>query len=151
MPQPPIPQAPSSTSGGGTANRGNGRQRPVCLLYGVIGHIASRCYKRFNRDFLGIGNDGSNIERQVAMVTQRRNTSSTVDPAWYVDSSAMDHLTGNLDHLHMSEPYIGPNHVHTADGIGMRISHTSQSSISTSSTPLSLINVLCVPKVTRSL
>jgi hypothetical protein len=85
------------------------------------------------------------------MATQRRHTSSNVDPAWYVDSAATDHLTGNLDRLHMSEPYTGPDHVHTADGIGMRISHTGQSSISTSSTPLSLKNVLCVPEVTRSL
>jgi hypothetical protein len=53
MPQPPIPQAPSSTSGGGTANRGNGRQ--CCQLCGVLGHIASRYYKRFNHDFRGLG------------------------------------------------------------------------------------------------
>jgi hypothetical protein len=27
----------------------------------------SKCFKRFNRDFLGIGNDGRNTEKQIAM------------------------------------------------------------------------------------
>jgi histone deacetylase 1/2 len=52
----------------------------------------------------------------------------------------------------MREPYHGHDHVHTANGSGMRISNTGQSSIPThTSTPLYLKNVLHVPEVTRSL
>jgi hypothetical protein len=34
------------------------RTRPLCQLCGKVGHIASRCFKRFKKDFLGVGNDG---------------------------------------------------------------------------------------------
>jgi hypothetical protein len=69
-----------------------------------------------------------------------------------MDTAATDHLTGDLDRLHMKEPYNGHDYVHTANGSGMRISHTGQSSISTHTpTPLHLKNVLYVPEVTRSL
>jgi hypothetical protein len=112
-----LPAPPSSTRLGHTSgSRGNGHQRLVCQLSGVIGHIASWCYKCFNRDFMGIGNDGSNTERQVAIETQCCNTSSIVDPAWYMDSAPTDYLTSNLDRLHMSKPYTGNDHVHTIDG-----------------------------------
>jgi hypothetical protein len=56
--QPPPPPAPNNGSGGR-----NGRQRPVCQLCGILGHIASLCFKRFNREFLGVSNDGANTER----------------------------------------------------------------------------------------
>jgi hypothetical protein len=112
----------------------------------------SRCYKRFNHEFLGLGNDGSNTARQAAMATQGCPALLAIDPAWYLDTRATDHLTGELDWLHMREPYIGHDHVHTANGTGMRISHIGQSSIPTHTpTPLHLKNVLHVPEVTRNL
>lgn len=54
----------SNNSGGGGApfptagNGGNGEDRPICQLCGKVGHIASRCFKRFKRDFAGMGNEG---------------------------------------------------------------------------------------------
>jgi histone deacetylase 1/2 len=38
-----------------------------CQLCGIHGHPASRCYKRFNKDFLGLNNNGSGTEKQLAM------------------------------------------------------------------------------------
>jgi hypothetical protein len=54
------PRAPSpSGAPGNSAPLGrNGRPRPIFQLYDIIGHLASRCDKRLNREFLGIGNDG---------------------------------------------------------------------------------------------
>jgi hypothetical protein len=101
---------------------------------------------------VGLGNDGSNMARQVAMATQGRPAPPTVDPTWYLDIGAMDHLTGELNRLHMRKPYTRHDHVHTTNGTGMRISHTGQSSIPTHTpTPLHLKNVLHVPEVTRNL
>jgi hypothetical protein len=61
--------------------------------------MASRCHKRFQRDFLGIGNDGRNNERQAAMATQGYTQSYPVDHAWYMDTGATDHLTSELGKL----------------------------------------------------
>jgi histone deacetylase 1/2 len=65
--------------------------------------------------------------------------------------AATDHLTNNLDKLTMQERYHGKDHVQTANGTGMRITHIGQSIIPTSSHPLYLKNILHVPYVTRNL
>jgi hypothetical protein len=77
----------------------------------------------FNRDFLGIGNDGSNTEKHIAMgasavVAYIEHVHSgnpyRVDPAWYADSGATHHLTHDLEKLTIREPYHGTEHVHAA-------------------------------------
>jgi histone deacetylase 1/2 len=141
-----------------TCGRPNGR-RTTCQLCRFQGHVASRCHKRFKRDFLGIGNDGRNNERQAAMAThgpigvpQGHTPSYPIDASWYMDTAATDHLTNELDKLHSREPYHGPDKVHTANGSGMRIEHIGQTSLSTStSRQLQLHDVLHVPTVTRNL
>lgn len=120
--------APPGGSGGGGGRRWNTQDgnRPVCQLCNTVGHVAARCWKRFDKDFLGVGNDGANMERQVAMVSHgghhghAPSTSYQIDPAWYMDSGATDHLTGDVDKLHTKEPYQGRDHVHTANGSGPR-------------------------------
>ena len=75
-----------------------------------------------------------------------------MDPIWYPDTGATDHLTNQLEKLHMKEAYQGSEHVHTANGEGMRISHVGQALIPTSSSRhLHLRNVLHVPTVTKNL
>jgi hypothetical protein len=75
-----------------------------------------------------------------------------VDPVWYMDTGATDHLTGELDKLGVKEPYHGKDHVHTANGQGMRISHIGQSTLSTNTaTPLCLKDILVCPQVTKNL
>jgi hypothetical protein len=105
------PMLLASHSGGGDRG-GNGRHndcndvnQPICQLCGIVGHIASWCYKRFNREFHGVGNDGTSMSRQVAMATQGRPAALVVDTAWYMDTTTTDHLTGDLDRLNMQEPY----------------------------------------------
>ncbi|KAK1666963.1 hypothetical protein QYE76_055122 [Lolium multiflorum] len=105
----------STPTGGGTSNR------PTCQICGKTGHVASCCFKRFNRTFLGMGNDGRYMDKQIAAfsITTHGSTSSfPVDPSWYADTGATDHLTNELDKLHMKENYHGKDHVHTANGQG---------------------------------
>jgi histone deacetylase 1/2 len=143
------PSPPSTTPKSTT-----GRAPVVCQLCGVPRHVASRCYKRFNRDFLGVGNDGSNMEKQLAMAMTASHGSpgsSSVDPAWYADSGATHHITHELDNLTTRKPYHGTDQVHTANGTGMRIHNVGQAVLSTpSSRSLALNNVLHVPKATRN-
>ncbi|KAK1614549.1 hypothetical protein QYE76_020066 [Lolium multiflorum] len=125
VPPPQTSQAPRPTSGG----RGRawvctvcGAKAP-CQLCGIEGHLASRCHRRFKTDFLGIGNDGKGNEKQAALATYGVTHGSTstypVDPTWYMDTGATDHLTHELSKLHSRESYTGPDQVRTADGSGV--------------------------------
>jgi histone deacetylase 1/2 len=94
------------------------------------------------------------MDRQIAAfsTTHGGSTSSyPVDPSWYADTAATDHITNTLENLTMKEQYHGKDHVHTANGAGMRITHIGQSLIPTSSHSLQLRNILHVPSVTRNL
>jgi hypothetical protein len=92
------PPAPGGT-GGGSYGRGTG-PRPHCQLCDEAGHLAARCFKRFQRSFLGVGNDGRYLERQLAQANtayhapQGQTSTLPVDPTRYADTGATDHLTG---------------------------------------------------------
>ena len=139
---------------GSTPNSAGNGNRPTCQICEKVGHVASCCFKRFNRNFLGACNDGRYMEKQIAAFSVTHGTTSSypVDPSWYADTGATNHLTHELDKLQMREPYQGKDHVHTANGEGMCITHVGQSILPTSSPrPLHLKNILHVPSVTRNL
>jgi hypothetical protein len=53
----------------------------------------------------------------------------TLDTNWYADSGATDHITGNLDKLHVRDRYDGNEQIHTSSGscihhIGHSVIHT---------------------------
>ncbi|XP_071681187.1 uncharacterized protein [Lolium perenne] len=129
------PASPSTpTTGGGRA--GDTR---VCQLCGRPGHLASKCHRRFQRSFLGIGNNRQGNERQAQLAdfgpppaapaafaaakgketVQGSTPSYPIDPAWYMDTGATDHLTSELHKLTTHQPYYGHDKVHTANGAGI--------------------------------
>lgn len=77
--------------------------------------------------------------------------SYSIDTAWYADTGATDHLTGELDKLSMKQPYTGKDNVHTANGAGMQILHVGQAALASRYKTFKLRNVLHVPSVTRNL
>jgi histone deacetylase 1/2 len=152
----PPPNSTSNQYRG--APSGGASNRPTCQICSKVGHVASCCFKRFDKKILGAGNDGRYMEKQISafsVSTQHHHHGSTssfpVDPSWYADTGATDHLTNELDKLHVKEQYHGKDHVHTANGQGMRITHIGHSTLPTSSHPLHLKNILHVPSVTRNL
>jgi hypothetical protein len=48
-------------------------------------------------------------------------TSYNLDPTWYINSAAIDHITSDFDKLTMRENYGGNYQVHEANGSGMTI------------------------------
>ncbi|XP_073367873.1 uncharacterized protein [Aegilops tauschii subsp. strangulata] len=118
QPRPPAPTPPTAgrkrlhceACGGGVE----------CQLCGIEGHLASRCHRRFKRDFLRIGNNGKGNEKQAALATQEPGftPSYSVDPAWYMDTGATDHLTSHLDKLATRQPYTSHDQDRTANGSG---------------------------------
>jgi hypothetical protein len=67
--RPPTPSYQPKALAAPTGAKPNigGRTTIVCQLCGIPSHTASKCFKSFNRDFLDIGNDGSNTKKQIAM------------------------------------------------------------------------------------
>jgi histone deacetylase 1/2 len=117
----------------------NGNPRPQCQLCGKYGHVAAKCWKHFNKDYMG-------EEKVAAAVTHSYN----VDPSWYIDTGATDHITSELDKLTFRERYNGHDQVHTASGSGMDIHHVGQSTIHTPCDKLVLKDILHVPNATKS-
>lgn len=72
-------------------------------------------------------------------------------PSWLMDSVATHHITSDLANLSMHVPYTGAEEVLIGDGSGLKITHTGYSLLPLSSCPLTLKNVLRVPKIYKYL
>jgi hypothetical protein len=91
----------------------NFQARVFCQICGKEGHSAFRCYKRLDSSVLG----------PPQKLASSATTSYGVDTNWYMDSGAIDHITGELEKLTARDKYTGGDQVHAANGIGMEISH----------------------------
>jgi hypothetical protein len=126
--------------GGHPANPNNPYKDHQCQIYGKLGHTALRCWKRFDKNYNGPDK-----------VANAASTSYNLNPAWYTDSAATNHITGDLNKLTMRENYGGNNQVHAANGSGMTIKHVGYSAVSTPHRRILLKNVLHIPQATRNL
>jgi hypothetical protein len=121
------------TSRGGFSNRGgsggSGKpSRPQCQLCEKIGHSAKTCWYRYDDDVPE--------QHTTAMVA------TDGDSAWYTDSGAIDHITGDLERLTMQDTYLGQNQIHAANRTGMNINCVGNSIIPNPDRNLDLSNVL---------
>jgi histone deacetylase 1/2 len=112
----------------------------VCQICNKTGHSAIRCYQRYNHAY----NDDEHSGNHAA-------TGYTVDPTWYMDTGATDHITSDLDRLAIREVYNGNERVHVGNGAGLHISHVGHGTLNTTAKPLSLRNILHVPHITKNL
>jgi hypothetical protein len=126
---------PSRSSG----DRRTPSQRPTCQICGREGHTAIRCWHRMDEAY---------HEDPSAMVA---TSSYKIDPNWYSDTGATDHITSDLDRLAVREQYNGGDKVHVGDGTGLRILHTGHASLRTASRSLALRNILHVPAISKNL
>jgi hypothetical protein len=127
-----------NNSSSGTSGGSSGKKNP-CQICGKLGHSATKCRYRYDQ--------GSKEEHSANAVT----TSYNVDPSWYADTGATDHITNDLEKMAMKEEYQGTDQVAVANGQGMYICHISQSKFHTTSRTLILKDILHVPSITRNL
>ncbi|KAK1601131.1 hypothetical protein QYE76_007892 [Lolium multiflorum] len=83
-------------NGGGGNGGGNGRNRrwrPQCQICDKWGHDANDCRRRYDRDQRS-GNGAS-------------TSSNDNEQYWHLDTGATDHLTSDLERLHVHERYGG--------------------------------------------
>jgi hypothetical protein len=111
-------------------------QFQVCLK---IRHTTNNCWHRIEEDYV--------LEPRTAAATSGPGT----DDAWYMDSGATDHITGEVDRLTMHEPHTGTDQIHTTNNSGMEITRIGTSVIPTSDRDLVLNKVLHVPSTHKNL
>src|SRR4051812_39507664 len=91
--------------GGGNGRNGNRRWRPKCQICKFWGHEADTCKKRFEQD------SSSGNGRSAYNASASNNSTH-----WIMDSGTTDHLTSDLERLHVRERYGGHDQVQVANG-----------------------------------
>lgn len=130
--------------GGGYPNKrqyNNKKPTPTCQVCFKKGHTAAECWHRFEEDY-------TPEEKHVAAAAM---STYGVDTNWYTDTGATDHVTGELEKLHVKDKYKGGDQIHTASGSGMGISHIGHTTVHTPSRNIHLNNVLYVPEAKKNL
>jgi hypothetical protein len=93
--------------------------------------MTTNCWYRYDEEFIP-------VTRLAGM-----SSISTSDPNWYLDSKAMDHITGELEKLTMHETY--------HSNVGMDITHVNKVVLPAPTQSLHLNNVLRVPNSHKQL
>jgi hypothetical protein len=78
------------------------------------------CWYRFDENFTADGKYGG-----------AATTSYGVDSNWCTNTGATNHVTSELEKLTVRDKYKGNGQVHTANGVGMNISHIGYSNVKT--------------------
>ena len=114
--------------------------KTLCQVCFKPNHTAAECWHRFEEDFVP--------DKRLVAAANR----APVDPTWYTDTGASDHITGELEKLHIRDKYYGTDQIHTASGSGMNISHIGHATIHTPSNhDIHLRNILHVPEAQKNL
>jgi hypothetical protein len=117
----------------------------TCQICNIHGHYAKDCWWRH------VDDDDSDRDRGHKGDNSAHLTSYGVDTNWYTDTGATDHIKGELNKLSTHEKYTRHDHVRTAEGTGMHISHIGHSKLSHPLGSFDLKNILHVPSASKNL
>ncbi|KAH0771220.1 hypothetical protein KY290_015201 [Solanum tuberosum] len=155
----PTDRPASNNFGAQLAGQNTNRNRPrvTCQLCDKPGHHVKQCRKLLMILSLinGSGSDGHTRNNAPSQSQQPRANYATHntnnDGNWLVDSGASHHVTQDLHNLSLHSDYDGTEDIMLGDGKEHKITHTGSASLPSSSRPLTLSNVLCVPKMKKNL
>ncbi|KAH0635920.1 hypothetical protein KY285_035606 [Solanum tuberosum] len=142
---------------GGHSGGQSNRPRVTCQLCDKPGHHVKQCRKLLfilsavtsTRPNGSSSNFNRSNDQQPKVNFAAQSTNA--DPNWLVDSSASHHVTQDLQNLSLHSKYDGSEDVMLGDGKSHKITHTGSTLLPSSSTPLNLSNVLCVPHMKKNL
>ena len=130
-------------------------QKSQCQICGKTDHLAIEYWHRFNQDYQGLAQahsthyspQGSYDQSMVATL------STVLDPLWYPDSRASQHITHDDGNLFMKSAYSRQDRVNIGNGTDLRIQHIGHSYFTFPSCckPVILHNLLHVPSITKNL
>lgn len=136
----PFKQAPYHSSNNRSISPGSSK-RVICQFCDKPNHTAKVCYKLH----------GHPSKRSNMPAAHHARTLPPGMSDWISDSGATHHITRDLDHLHLSQPYTGSDQLIVGDGSGLPISNTGKSVLHTHTHSLQLSNVLHVPNISQNL
>ena len=133
----------------GGRGRGRGRQpwnnnRTFCQICGRPGHVAYKCYNRFDATFQGpsANNNSSN-----PALFYSSPDSNGVGSEWLMDSGATNPVTPDQSNLSKKSEYYGGEQLRVGNGQGLHIKNIGSSHCGN----LVLNKILHVPSVTKNL
>lgn len=137
--------------------RSNFRDKMICQLCGKPGHVALKCFRRFDVHFTG-ANSPSPQAYLSDMSTMEYGQEDyyhepQYDSSWYVDSGATNHITNDMNNMQLSAPYTGSEQVAVGNSNQLPIQSIGKSFFPSfqPSTSLLLHNILYVPQITKNL
>ena len=130
--------------------RGRGRNswtnsRTFCQICGRPGHVAYKCYNRFDANFQGPPSNSNTASNNNEFYASP-DTLGTVTE-WLMDSGATNHITSDTSTMSQKSDYYGGEQLRVGNGQGLNIHHIG----STNYGSLALKNILHVPSITKNL
>ncbi|CAH9104736.1 unnamed protein product, partial [Cuscuta epithymum] len=146
----PYSNSTNTTSGAGSSSTrppDTRRRRPMCQLCSKPGHEAIDCWQRNNQtDFPSRRLNPRNNSRQANTATTG-SSSTVLDPSWYFDTGATDHVTPDIGKISLADTYTGDDKLQVGNGNHLSISHIGSCSLQN----LCLPSVFVVPNLTKNL
>ena len=127
--------------------------KPMCQICGKAGHIALKCYHRFDLSYQTTFASASHVFHNDSSESREAYVASphTVqDEAWYLDSGATHHVTANGELLVSKSEYSGTGTLTIGDGSKLPISHIGTATLP-SPKSLALKNILLVSSIAKNL
>ncbi|PON94612.1 hypothetical protein TorRG33x02_096470 [Trema orientale] len=156
------PEFSNNCGGRGFGNpRGRGGRgdynRPTSQLCGRQGHLAIRCYHRFDISFQGTRQQSQSSSSSPQALSNNQAfvaSSATVnDSAWYLDSGACNHIIADLNTISQKVDYKDKEKLTVGNGQALPIFHVGSSLLlyNTSHNPLLLNHTLHVLAIAKNL
>ncbi|KAJ9552513.1 hypothetical protein OSB04_016558 [Centaurea solstitialis] len=136
------------------------RPKSICQICSKPYHEARNCHQRLNLALFPATNRKSGDRQRQQQPTNSKqahiaygNNPSTLTDPWVVDSGATNHVTADLGNLSIQSEYTGTDNLVVGSGEPLPITHIGQSVLTSKhvSKPLSLNNILVVPKISKNL
>ncbi|GKA19538.1 hypothetical protein Tco_0699453 [Tanacetum coccineum] len=139
-----------------TQSHNGNRSYPVdsfCQFCEIACHHICDCmnFAKFLKDNNICVVNSSSLNAQPSPTANVTTMTSSMKQLWLFDTGASHHATYNLSSLQTYADYEGPDEILLGDGNSLSISHTGHTHINTPHRPLSLSNVLCVPRLRHNL
>ncbi|KAL6324586.1 hypothetical protein AAG906_013398 [Vitis piasezkii] len=116
-----------------------------CQICGKLSHKALDCFHRMDYAY-----QGRHPPTQLAAMVAHSNAEQE-EETWFADSGANQHITANLEHLTLQQPYTGQENVAVGNGQGLSIAHTGTTIFHTPEAKLNLKRVLHCPQASANL